>query len=64
MLRMINREENQPMTEFLSQLMKSNHTVVLTGAGMSTESGIPDFRSRSGWWRSIDPLTVATVDAL
>ncbi|WP_245741934.1 SIR2 family NAD-dependent protein deacylase [Anaerobacillus arseniciselenatis] len=49
----------------LAKLIKtSTHTVVLTGAGMSTESGIPDFRSRSGWWKNIDPLTVATVEAL
>lgn len=61
---MCNPKQNKTMTELLFQLMKSNYTVVLTGAGMSTESGIPDFRSRSGWWRSIDPLTVATVDAL
>lgn len=52
-------------TKELSIILKnSNHTVVLTGAGMSTESGIPDFRSPSGWWRNIDPLTVATIDAL
>ncbi|GAE25948.1 NAD-dependent protein deacetylase of SIR2 family [Halalkalibacter wakoensis JCM 9140] len=49
----------------LSQLLKeSKNTFVLTGAGMSTESGIPDFRSPSGWWKNIDPLTVATVEAL
>lgn len=41
----------------------SNYTVVLTGAGMSTESGIPDFRSTSGWWRNINPQTVANIDA-
>jgi NAD-dependent deacetylase len=45
-------------------LQQSKGTVVLTGAGMSTESGIPDFRSREGWWKNIDPTTVATVDAL
>lgn len=45
-------------------LKKSQKTVVLTGAGMSTESGIPDFRSASGWWQNIDPRTVATVEAL
>jgi NAD-dependent deacetylase len=45
-------------------LRQSGSTVVLTGAGMSTESGIPDFRSKDGWWRKIDPRTVATVEAL
>jgi NAD-dependent deacetylase len=45
-------------------LTDSSRTVVLTGAGMSTESGVPDFRSQFGWWRQIDPTTVATVEAL
>jgi NAD-dependent protein deacetylase/lipoamidase len=37
--------------------------VVLTGAGVSTESGIPDFRSSSGLWAEVDPFEVATIDA-
>lgn len=45
-------------------LLGSKYTVALTGAGMSTESGVPDFRSPSGWWRNVDPRTVATVTAL
>lgn len=31
-------------------IKKSNYTMVLTGAGMSTESGIPDFRSKKGFY--------------
>lgn len=45
-------------------LLSSNNTVILTGAGMSTESGVPDFRSASGWWKQMDPRTVATTEAL
>jgi NAD-dependent deacetylase len=37
--------------------------VVLTGAGVSTESGIPDFRSASGIWAEFDPREYATLGA-
>ncbi len=37
--------------------------VVLTGAGVSTESGIPDFRSATGIWAEIDPFEVASLRA-
>ncbi|WP_342558894.1 NAD-dependent deacylase [Metasolibacillus sp. FSL K6-0083] len=54
-------ERLQQISEWLKA---SQHTVVLTGAGMSTESGLADFRSKSGWWQQIDPRTVATTEAL
>jgi NAD-dependent deacetylase len=42
--------------ERLAQLiMESKRTVVFTGAGISTESGIPDFRSPGGIWSRYDP---------
>ena len=36
-------------------LRTSDHVVVFTGAGISTESGVPDFRSPGGVWDRFDP---------
>jgi len=43
-------------------IRSSNRTVVLTGAGISTPSGIPDFRSPDrGLWNHLDPLEIASL---
>ncbi len=36
-------------------LRASKYVVAFTGAGISTESGIPDFRSKGGLWERYDP---------
>ena len=48
-----------------AELIKEAHNMVaMTGAGISTPSGIPDFRSPdSGLWQKTDPLTVASIFA-
>ena len=46
----------------LAELIRERQPcVVLTGAGVSTESGIPDFRSAGGIWASFDPMEVASI---
>jgi NAD-dependent deacetylase len=45
-------------------LFASERAVVLTGAGISVPSGIPDFRSPgTGMWEGVDPMEVAHIDA-
>lgn len=46
------------------RIRNSRYTVVLTGAGISTPSGIPDFRSpQNGLWTHSDPMEVASLTA-
>ena len=37
--------------------------LVITGAGVSAESGIPTFRGKDGYWRNLDPIKLATAEA-
>ena len=37
--------------------------LVLAGAGVSAESGIPTFRGKDGYWRNLDPAQLATPEA-
>jgi NAD-dependent deacetylase len=39
-------------------------TVIFTGAGMSTDSGLSDFRSKDGLWGKVDPMELATTQAM
>lgn len=51
------------ITEIAKAWMTAAHPVVFSGAGMSTESGLPDFRSAQGLWK-VRPESLATLEAL
>lgn len=44
-------------------LAEARHVAVLTGAGVSAESGVPTFRARDGLWARYDPTQLATREA-
>ncbi|WP_081755844.1 NAD-dependent deacylase [Paucisalibacillus sp. EB02] len=53
------------MKEIIELIRSSSYTIVFTGAGMSTESGLPDFRSKErGLWTKFNPDELANVYAL
>lgn len=50
------------MHQAAEMIRASSLVVALTGAGVSTPSGIPDFRSpSSGMWNVVDPMAVASI---
>ncbi len=44
-------------------LVAARHSVALTGAGVSAESGIPTFRGEGGLWSKYDPVKVSSIDS-
>ena len=56
--------EEQKIKEAIKLMKDSKYTVCLTGAGVSTDSGIPDFRTPGkGLWSKVDPIEVTSIDA-
>jgi len=50
--------------EFIRQMREAEHIVVLSGAGISAESGVPTFRdAQTGLWAKYDPQELATPEA-
>jgi len=56
---MVTEEEIEKAAQLI---IESKYAIVLTGAGISTESGIPDFRSPgTGLWTKVDPYEFGTA---
>ena len=49
-------EDKADIAQLKQMIEESNRIVVFTGAGISTESGIPDFRSPGGVWDKYQPI--------
>jgi len=48
--------EGSDITELSAMFEAASNIVVFTGAGISTESGIPDFRGPNGIWKTMTPI--------
>jgi NAD-dependent deacetylase len=59
----LKRKEVSPQ-ELAAVIRQSRRVVALTGAGISVESGIPDFRREGGLWERFDPREYAHIQAL
>ncbi|MGY5863045.1 MAG: NAD-dependent deacylase [Candidatus Thorarchaeota archaeon] len=57
---MSNKEEIKRAIELVAS---SSRIIALTGAGISVDSGIPDFRSEGGLWERYDPHEYATIES-
>jgi len=47
------------ITELAARIRKSRYAVAFNGAGISTESGIPDFRGPQGIWKKMRPIELS-----
>lgn len=50
--------------KWLADRIKKGHVAIFSGAGLSTESGLQDFRSKNGIWAKADPAALCSIDAV
>ena len=55
--------EKKKIHQVAELLLNSEHAIALTGAGVSTESGIPDFRGEGGIWEKYQPEIYGNIKA-
>jgi len=63
MSRAVEAPDTQPIDRARALLRGAHHVVVLTGAGVSAESGVPTFRGAGGLWRQYRAEDLATPHA-
>jgi len=59
----VNDQAGQIPGTVAQALLSANYLTVLTGAGVSAESGVPTFRGKEGLWRKHNPMELATPEA-
>ncbi|XP_010882546.1 NAD-dependent protein deacylase sirtuin-5, mitochondrial [Esox lucius] len=57
------RSASSDMSAFRNVFSKAKHIAIITGAGVSAESGIPTFRGSAGYWRKWQSQDLATPEA-
>jgi len=55
--------DDSALTTAAAAIRRSRLTVAMTGAGVSVESGLPDFRSPGGIWSKYDPREYAYIES-
>lgn len=54
---------NLVMKSFRETLSTAKNILILTGSGISAESGVPTFRGAGGFWRKYQATSLATPEA-
>lgn len=62
-MKLTNLEEKKKIQKAAALLIESKEAIALTGAGISTESGIPDFRGDGGIWEKYKPEIYGNIQA-
>ncbi len=55
---------SEELAKKVASLVRGGGVAIFSGAGLSTESGLQDFRSRDGIWAHADPARLASVGVL
>ncbi|MHA1343627.1 MAG: Sir2 family NAD-dependent protein deacetylase, partial [Promethearchaeota archaeon] len=62
-MKIIKLIEKKKIRQAAELILNSKHAIALTGAGISTESGIPDFRGEGGIWEKYKPEIFGNIEA-